>query len=104
MKPLTKKTYFTEKDNIYSAPCEFHEKHKSILVNQVVDMFGNGDGAGYFIQKISPKTVVGIAFDLAKARYGGYILYTAEHPFYRGNLNDKTFENAKSAYYQSQAL
>lgn len=103
MKLLTNKIYATRTNNWYAPTCEFHEKHKSILGFFPMNMTSSaGDWSGFFLQKVGKNTVYAIGYDQENNYpHEGFTLYTAEHPFFKGHLdNPNLVEDAENCWYQ----
>ena len=103
MKLLTDKIYATKTNNWYAPTCEFHEKHKSILMFVPMNTTSSaGDWAGFFLQKTGKNTVHAIGYEQENNYpHAGFTLYTCENPFFKGHLdNPNLVDDAKSCYLQ----
>ena len=103
MKLLTNVDFHTKTNNWYAPLCEFCEKHKSIVGMKYVDQTSSaGDWAGFIVQRTGKKTVHAIGFNQENSYpHAGFAFYTAEHPFYKGELTEKNLmENIELCYNQ----
>ena len=103
MKLLTDRTYVTKTNNWYAPTCEYQASHKSVMRIVLMDMTSSaGDWAGFLIQKLGKHSAVCIGFNQENNYPGaGFTLYTAEHPFYRGDPTKFDFvQNATNCYLQ----
>ena len=107
MKLLTNVDFHTKTNNWYAPTCEFHEKHKSIIRIEIMDNTSSaGDWSGFILQKTGKNTVHAIGFSQENCHpHDGFMLYTAEHPFYKGRVDEANLvENVKSCWLQCSVL
>ena len=106
MKLLTNKVYATGTDNWFAPSCEFQMLYPSIQGAIFMDQTSSaGDWSGFIVQKTGTRSAVAIGFSQENNYpHSGFTLYTAEHPFYKGDFNNPKFvENAKNSWRQQFA-
>ena len=106
MKLLTNKVYATAGKTWYYPTIEFQALYPSIQGTIFMDQTSSaGYWTGFFIQKTGTKSAVAIGFSQENNYpHAGFTLYTAEHPFYKGDFNNPKFvEEAKNSWRQQFA-